>query len=43
LKNGYEVERRIGSSTKLFELTGFKPMIALRDGLEKIFWINQKK
>jgi len=40
LKNGYEVERRIGSSTKLMELTGFKPMITLRQGLEKIHQIN---
>jgi UDP-glucose 4-epimerase len=40
LKNGYEVERRIGSSTKLYELTGFKPMITLRQGLEKISQIN---
>jgi UDP-glucose 4-epimerase len=40
LKNGYEVERRIGSSAKLLELTGFKPMITLREGLEKIYQIN---
>jgi UDP-glucose 4-epimerase len=40
LKNGYEVERRIGSSAKLLELSGFKPMITLRQGLEKIYQIN---
>ncbi len=40
LKNGYEVERRIGSSKKLFELSGFKPMITLREGLEKIYATN---
>jgi len=38
--NGYEVERRIGSSAKLLEMTGFKPMITLREGLEKIYQIN---
>jgi UDP-glucose 4-epimerase len=38
--NGYEVARRIGSSEKLFELTGFKPLMSLKDGLEKIFQIN---
>lgn len=32
----YEVERRIGSSKKLFELTGFKPSTPLEIGLEKI-------
>jgi nucleoside-diphosphate-sugar epimerase len=41
-KNGYEVERRIGSSKKLIELTGFKPMITLQQGLEKIYEKNYK-
>ncbi|MCF8410206.1 MAG: hypothetical protein K9G31_02840, partial [Crocinitomicaceae bacterium] len=41
-KNGYEVERRIGSSKKLVELTGFKPMITLQQGLEKIYEKNYK-
>jgi UDP-glucose 4-epimerase len=41
-KNGYEVARRIGSSKKLVELTGFKPMITLQQGLEKIYELNYK-
>ena len=41
-KNGYEVARRIGSSKKLVELTGFKPMITLQQGLEKIYEKNYK-
>jgi len=32
----YEVERRVGSSMKLMELTGFKPMTELGDGLKLI-------
>ncbi|MFM7388369.1 MAG: NAD-dependent epimerase/dehydratase family protein [Bacteroidota bacterium] len=32
----YEVERRIGSSEKLFQLTGFKPETDLKIGLEKL-------
>lgn len=33
----YEVERRVGSSDKLLQLTGFKPLVELRDGLEMIY------
>lgn len=33
----YEVERRVGSSNKLQNLTGFKPLVELRDGLEMIY------
>jgi UDP-glucose 4-epimerase len=33
----YEVERRVGSSDKLMHLTGFKPRVELRDGLEMIY------
>lgn len=33
----YEVERRVGSSDKLMQLTGFKPRVELRDGLEMIY------
>lgn len=33
----YEVERRVGSSDKLMQLTGFKPRVELRDGLELIY------
>jgi UDP-glucose 4-epimerase len=33
----YEVERRVGSSDKLLQLTGFKPRVELRDGLEMIY------
>ena len=36
----YEVERRVGSSNKLFELTNYKPRTVLRSGLEQIFQIN---
>jgi len=32
----YEVERRVGSSTKLFELTGFKPKTELSKGLIRL-------
>jgi nucleoside-diphosphate-sugar epimerase len=38
----YEVGRRIGSSSKLQELTGYKPQTKLRDGLTQIF-ITQHK
>jgi UDP-glucose 4-epimerase len=33
----YEVERRVGSSDKLLKLTGFKPLVELKDGLEMIY------
>lgn len=33
----YEVERRVGSSDKLKQLTGFKPLVDLKDGLEMIY------
>jgi nucleoside-diphosphate-sugar epimerase len=33
----YEVERRVGSSEKLFRLTGYKPLTDLRTGLLKIY------
>jgi UDP-glucose 4-epimerase len=33
----YEVERRVGSSDKLMKLIGFKPMVELEDGLNKIY------
>ncbi len=36
----YEVERRVGSSDKLYELTNYKPRTTLRSGLEQIFQIN---
>jgi UDP-glucose 4-epimerase len=36
----YEVERRVGSSEKLFELTNYKPLTNLKSGLEQIFQIN---
>lgn len=36
----YEVERRVGSSDKLMKLTGFKPQIELKSGLEQIFKHN---
>jgi UDP-glucose 4-epimerase len=32
----YEVERRFGSSEKLFKLTGFKPSTSLEEGLRRI-------
>ncbi|NBX38908.1 MAG: NAD-dependent epimerase/dehydratase family protein [Flavobacteriia bacterium] len=32
----YEVERRIGSSSKLFQLTGFKPETDLKTGLSQL-------
>lgn len=36
----YEVERRVGSSTKLKNLTGYKPDTTLRQGLELIYSQN---
>lgn len=36
----YEVERRVGSSKKLMELTGYKPETTLMQGLEQIFKQN---
>ncbi|HLP10802.1 MAG TPA: NAD-dependent epimerase/dehydratase family protein [Flavobacteriales bacterium] len=33
----YEMERRCGNSSKLFETTGFKPTTTLREGLIKTF------
>lgn len=38
----YEVERRIGSSKKLKELTGIKPEISLEEGLKIIYETNYK-
>lgn len=38
----YEVERRVGSSHKLEELTNYKPLTKLRDGLKLIYSINYK-
>lgn len=38
----YEVERRVGSSEKLFGLTNFKPEITLQEGLKNIYEINHK-
>jgi UDP-glucose 4-epimerase len=39
----YEVERRVGSSEKLFKLTKYKPDTELREGLQKIYEINYPK
>ena len=39
----YEVERRVGSSQKLFKLTNFKPNTELKEGLQKIHEINYPK
>lgn len=36
----YEVERRVGSSEKLFELTGYKPQTTLGEGLKLIYERN---
>jgi len=33
----YEVERRVGDSSKLFKLVGYKPKTKLKEGLEKIY------
>jgi nucleoside-diphosphate-sugar epimerase len=38
----YEVERRVGSSRKLKELTNFKPDMTLEEGLKTIYSINHK-
>lgn len=38
----YEVERRVGSSRKLKELTNFKPDMSLEEGLKIIYSINHK-
>lgn len=38
----YEVERRVGSSDKLEQITGYKPTTTLPQGLQKIFEINYK-
>lgn len=39
----YEVERRVGSSQKLFKLTNYKPDTELKEGLQKIYDINYSK
>ncbi|MEY3425577.1 MAG: hypothetical protein RL679_935 [Bacteroidota bacterium] len=39
----YEVERRVGSSDKLMELTNYKPRTSLREGLELIYSTNYSK
>lgn len=39
----YEVERRVGSSDKLLNLTGYKPTTTLKDGLAKIYTKNYNK
>ena len=36
----YEVERRVGSSSKLMKIVGNKPDVNLLDGLHKIYYIN---
>jgi len=36
----YEVERRVGSSKKLMELTNYKPDTTLKEGLKKIYERN---
>lgn len=38
----YEVERRVGSSAKLFELTNYKPETTLNEGLRNIYETNYK-
>jgi nucleoside-diphosphate-sugar epimerase len=38
----YEVERRVGSSSKLLSLTGFKPLTSLNEGLTLIYKENYK-
>lgn len=38
----YEVERRVGSSKKLVQLTGFKPVTTLLEGLKKIHQIHSE-
>lgn len=39
----YEVERRVGSSDKLLEMTGYRPDTNLENGLRKIYEINYGK
>jgi UDP-glucose 4-epimerase len=39
----YEVERRVGSSDKLLEMTNYKPLTTLEEGLRKILAINYNK
>jgi UDP-glucose 4-epimerase len=39
----YEVERRVGSSDKLFKLTGYKPLTSLDEGLQLIYSKNYGK
>ena len=39
----YEVERRVGSSDKLMELTNYKPKTSLREGLQLIYSTNYSK
>jgi nucleoside-diphosphate-sugar epimerase len=39
----YEVERRVGSSDKLLEMTGYKPDTSLEKGLRRIYEINYAK
>ena len=39
----YEVERRVGSSQKLFEHIQYKPGTSLEEGLKLIFDKNYKK
>jgi UDP-glucose 4-epimerase len=39
----YEVERRVGSSDKLFKLTGYKPLTSLDEGLKLIYSKNYGK
>ena len=36
----YEVERRVGSSDKLLQMTGYKPNTGLHEGLQKIYGKN---
>jgi UDP-glucose 4-epimerase len=36
----YEVERRVGSSDKLLEMTAYKPDTSLEEGLRRIYEIN---
>lgn len=38
----HEVERRVGSSAKLFELTNYKPDTTLKEGLLNIYQTNYK-
>lgn len=38
----YEVERRVGSSEKLFQLTNYKPDTTLNEGLKNIYQTNYK-